>query len=128
MALLTKKLKDIEASDSEEGEEGEIEFMEAKRESFVFFDIGKEMLNGKARAIGEHKLRKNPFTKRVTAPWNNRLPAGISDKLYNLVSVVSLIGDNKMDIFPITRSPKCRKDLQVHSLSFGETNPMKIIF
>jgi len=46
MALLTQYFKHIEASESEKREEGCIQLIEACNKAFMFFDIGKESLDG----------------------------------------------------------------------------------
>jgi len=45
MALLTKYFKHIEASESEK-REGCIQLIEACNKAFMFFDMGKESLDG----------------------------------------------------------------------------------
>jgi len=46
MALLTKYFKHIETSASEKREEGCIQPIEACNKAFMFFDMGKESLDG----------------------------------------------------------------------------------
>jgi len=48
LALLTKYFKHIEASEREKREECYIQLIEACNKAFMFFDMGKESLDGVA--------------------------------------------------------------------------------
>ena len=48
MALLTKYFKHVEASESEKREEGCIQLIEACDKALMFFDMGKESIDGVA--------------------------------------------------------------------------------
>jgi len=99
MALLTKYFKHIEASESETGDEGCIQLIEACNKAFMFFDMGKKSLDGVTCFI-------------ALSIWH----AGTNGPLLGITgishgrAVISFICNNMDDCVPISPSPQLIKD------------------